>query len=195
MQNNKLKVLGVAGLSSSLKMALKKWFLEGMSETVFLIDLDELLEKLLEPGEEAHRQVLNFFGQEFFDKKEQVKKKKLWKFVFENQNKLKILYYLLDPLLMDAVTKEIDLNKDKKVVVFANSFLYEYWNQVFDKVFWLYTNKNEFLSILNEKDLPTSKENYFYVLEKVFVKPKNIEIVYLEKDFDKAISQIVENLK
>lgn len=195
MQNNKLKAWGLAGLNSSLKLALKKWFLDSFSETVFLIDLDELLEKLLEPGGEAHRQVLNFFGEEFFDKKERLKKKKLWKFVFENQNKLKILYYLLDPLLMDAVTKEIDLNKDKNVVIFANSFLYEYWNQVLNKVFWLSTVKNEFLSILNEKDLPTSKDNYFYILEKVFIKPKNIEIVYLEKAFDQAILQIAENLK
>lgn len=194
MQNNSIKVWGLAGLDFKGKNLIIEKLKKIFPDDLIIVDLDDLLIDLTQPGREAYRQIHNFFGEEFFDKKGQLKLKKLWKFVYENQNKLKILYFLLDPLLMDSVAKVIDANKHKKILVNANGFIYEHWKTILNGVFWFKINKSRFLSNL-DKDLPCLPERYFYILEKVFIKPSHLLVVDLPEETDLQLKQLVDLLK
>lgn len=189
-----MKVWGLAGLDFKGKNLIIEKLKKVFPDDLIIVDLDDLLIDLTQPGREAYRQILNFFGEEFFDKKGQLKLKKLWKFVYENQNKLKILYFLLDPLLMDSVAKVIDANKHKKILVNANGFIYEHWKAILNGVFWFKINKSRFLSNL-DKDLPCLPERYFYILEKVFIKPAHLLIIDLPEETDLQLKQVVDLLK
>ena len=84
------------------------------SENQFIFDEKQILDELFLLGNEGYRQIKNYFGDDFFLKSGKLNRKKLDKFVNSNKHKLKILYYLLDPIIENELSKKIEVaDKDK----------------------------------------------------------------------------------
>jgi dephospho-CoA kinase len=131
-------VLGIHGYLGVGKSTAGRFF---ERKGALYIDADRVVEKLYDVGNEGYRQVRNYFGEEFLNSKGDLNRKKLAKFVFTDPKKLKILHYLIHPLVTNEVQKLIDAATQPVIVLEATYFEEKELLKFVNHMLWIETNR------------------------------------------------------
>ena len=149
-----IQVFAILGVSRDAK-------LEALAEVknIDIFDFQDELDKLLEVGQEACRQVGNYFGDEFLKKDGSLRAKKLWKFVMSDFHKLRIFYHVVEPILLNQLQNLKDSTSKEKIIVLMPGLLNTSVLGKFDQIVYL--------------DLPLDGVQAD-VVNRAFIKPKEV---------------------
>ena len=101
-------VIGIFGKSGSGKSTVCEYL---KKKGFYVIDADKLGHQILKKGEEGYIKVLEAFGDSFLDENEEIDRKKLGKYVFENK-KAPLLSSISHPIIGRLVEEEIKKSKN-----------------------------------------------------------------------------------
>lgn len=149
-----IKVCAILGVSREAKLEALADF-----KNIDIFDFQNELEKLLEVGQEACRQVGNYFGDEFLKKDGSLRTKKLWKFVMSDFHKLRIFYHVVEPILLNQLQNLKDSTSNQKIVVLMPGLLNTSVLNKFDQLVYL--------------DLPIEGPQAD-IINRAFIKPKEV---------------------
>lgn len=163
-------VLGIAGHIGSGKSLAGRYFEERGAK---FIDADEVVNDLYEPGREGYLKIVNYFGKEFVTRKGILNRKKLAKFVFGDPNKLKILNFLIHPLVTSEIQKLIDQASEIIVAVEATYFEKKHLGSLVDAILWIECDRKTLLRRASKKSGMT--EEIFQKILRMQSKPDQID--------------------
>lgn len=129
--------------------------------------VNDLIETSLWPGNEGYRQIINFFGRDFVDAKGFLKMNKLFEFLYDDPNKLKIFNFSLYPVITNEVQKFLDEHAEENIVIEADTFAKNNWGRFVDKLIWLDSEENLRKVRLAELGI---KSEYFNKISRAFSK-------------------------
>lgn len=186
-------ILGLAGYIGSGKSLAGNFF---RGKGARFIDADSVVDDLYKPGREGYLKILNYFGPEFLTKKNLVNRKKLGKFVFADPHKLKILNFLIHPLVTSEIQKIIDKTTESFIVIEATYFEPKYLGKIVDAVLWIECEKRILMRrIMRKKNITP------LILERVLraqKKPDNIEYTVTntatKRDFFSQLEKIYQTI-
>lgn len=137
-------------------------------------DFEDELQKLLAFGQEGYRQVWNYFGEEFFDKKGHLKKAKFWRFVYQDYHKLKILCFLMEPLLLNQLQKFKDSVTVPTIIVFAPGLVDNKSYDGLGNICWLNWPEVEQIADLDGLKPPVPAEQFVRINRQLFPAPAGL---------------------
>ncbi len=166
----KKTIVGISGYIGSGKTTVARYF-ENLG--AFFINADAVVESLYQPGKPGYLKISNYFGKEFLTSSGMLNRKKLARFVFADQHKLKILNFLIHPLVTSEVQKLVDQSLAAFIVVEATYFEKKHLGRLVDKILWVECEK----SLLKERVLlrPGMTEKLFELIFKTQTKPEKID--------------------
>lgn len=182
-------VLGISGYLASGKSLAGKFF---ESQGAFFIDADAVVSELYHPGRDGHRKVIQYFGEQFLKKDGQIDRVKLGRFVFTDENKLKILNHIIHPLVTSEIQKQLDRAKQTFIVIEASYFESKQLGKLVNKILWVDSPQE----ILLERALKRSgmTPEYFRNILRVQQKPVKIDFTVQNdgslKSFYTALEEI-----
>lgn len=163
------KIFGIAGLTGSGKNILIEHFSKKIDADLRIVKLKDLVTELFQFGGGGHRQIVNYFGEEYLKKNGELNVKKIWKFVYSDPNKLRILDFLLEPLMRSSVQEKADGFSGILLVEVIN-FKMEGWQKILTKKIWVENSKENILINLRKSvDLPVSPESYYDVQRRLYL--------------------------
>jgi len=109
MQNKKVKIIGLTGGTGSGKSTVAAM---AKKYGAAVIDADIIARKIVEPGQEALREIVKFFGQDILLESGQLNRRKLGDIVFNDKEKLKELNRITHPHIINEIKKEIEIIKN-----------------------------------------------------------------------------------
>lgn len=151
-KDNRLLVAVTGGIASG------KSVVSGMLEEMGapLIDLDDLAREVVEPGREAWKEIVEFFGREILQKDNRIDRKKLSDVVFRDPEKRKQLERFTHPRILEEMRGRADKiasgNPDA-IIQFGFPLLFELNLQGwFHKVLLVYTRREIQIRRLMERE-------------------------------------------
>ncbi len=146
-------LLGVTGGIASGKSTVSDMLTELGAP---LIDFDVLARKVVEPGTQGYKQIVDYFGQQVLQENGELDRKKLSGFVFGDMEKRKKLETFTHPYIYDEFFKEIEQitrEKSDAVIQVSVPLLIEQNLQfLFDKVLVVYLKPEIQAKRLAERD-------------------------------------------
>jgi dephospho-CoA kinase len=153
-----LKV-GLTGGIGSGKSVVARMFKE---EGAYVIDLDELARRVIEPDKPAWRDVVAYFGTGILNKDRTVDRSGLAEIVFSDPKSRKVLEELTHPRIFeeqDALLEAIEDEDSYSVAIIEFPLLFELsFQKRFDKVILVYVSRDEQISRAKERDGLSEKE-------------------------------------
>ncbi len=86
------------------------------------------------PGQDGHRQVVNYFGEDFLLKGGKINLRKLWKFLGDDENKIRIFHFMMEPVFLTFLQYNLDKNPDKSFLVLLPRMVNKKNIQRFDSI-------------------------------------------------------------
>lgn len=170
-----LVLLGVTGYLGSGKSTALKYF---KKHGFFIIDADEVVHELYEPGKDGWRKIKDFFGEEFLrGGKGKVNRPKLRKVVFNNTAKLKILEKLIQPVVFNEIRKRIQKAKPELVALESTTFDKQRLGMDVTHILWIESPIKACYERCNKKRKLTNVEHKNIVDHQT--KPKKIDFTIL----------------
>lgn len=187
-------LLGVTGYLGSGKSTALKYF---EKHGFFVIDADEVVHELYEPGKDGWNKIKNFFGEEFLVKGEgKVNRPKLRKIVFNNTAKLKILEKLIQPVVFNEIRKRIQKAKPEKVALESTTFDKKRLGFEVSHILWIDATIKSCYERCNKKRKLTKQEHKNIVDHQT--KPKKIDFTIKNnkslKELKEKVDKIAEKL-
>jgi len=109
-------IIGITGNSGSGKSEISKILSKKINAKI--IDADEIVKKISEPGNEYYKKQVELFGKEILiDNK--LNRKKIAEIIYNNTEKREALDKLTYKYVVDAIKKEIHLEKEKNIIIDA----------------------------------------------------------------------------
>jgi len=163
-------IFAIAGYIGSGKSEAGKFLAK---QGALFIDADEVVNDLYKPQQDGYRKIVNYFGKQYLLKNGVLNRKKLAKFVFNDQHKLKILNFLIHPLVSNEIQKILDKSGQKYIAIEATYFEKKHLLRFIDRLIWIDCRKNILLKrALKKKDLT---EKMFAQIFKSQQKPEKID--------------------
>lgn len=109
-------IIGITGNSGSGKSEISKILSKKINAKI--IDADEIVKKIAEPGSEYYKKQVKLFGKEILiDNK--LNRKKIAEIIYNNTEKREALDKLTYKYVVDAIKKEVHLEKEKNIIIDA----------------------------------------------------------------------------
>jgi len=109
-----VKVIGLTGGIASGKSTISELLKE---KGAVIIDADKIAKSVMQPGKEAWREVINFFGEKILKDDGDIDRKKLGDIVFHDESLLEVLNKITHPKIKKEIINQLNYYKDKKVDV------------------------------------------------------------------------------
>lgn len=146
-------LLGVTGGIASGKTVVAK-MLEELGAA--LIDFDLLARQVVEPGEPAFTQIVDYFGKEVLQEDGTLNRKKLSKIVFQDTEKRNQLEGFTHPPIFEEFLKQVNAitEKDPEAViqVVVPLLIEKNLQPIFDKILVVYVPEEQQIERLVERD-------------------------------------------
>jgi dephospho-CoA kinase len=112
--NKKTEIVGfMGGTEDDLA-----FYLSGKEkEFTKIVDFNQTINDLIEPGEEGYRQIINYFGEEFLKADLRINTRKLWRFIGVDIHKKRIFHLLMEPIFFNYLQTLSDAKMDMKIMV------------------------------------------------------------------------------
>ncbi len=183
-------LLGVTGYLGSGKSTALKFF---NKHDFFVIDADNVVHELYEPGEEGWKKIKDFFGEEFLiNGKGKVNRTKLRKVVFNNTAKLKILEKLVQPVVFDEIRKRIQKAKPQFVALESTTFDKKRLGMDVTHILWIETSINDCYE-RSSKNHSLTKQEHKNIIEHQ-QKPNKINFVIKNNEGKKELREKVDKI-
>lgn len=163
-----MEILAVVKIFGGAKKVVLN-ILDGQQVDCF--DFDTETDKLLQPGQEGYRQIVNFFGEQFLRKNGQINFRKLWKFVYQDHHKLRIFNYLMEPLLFNELQKIKDFSKKSALIIFLPGLVDLQAYKNFNNILWLDWPRDQQFKEMADLDLPVDIEKLWEAQSRLFLRP------------------------
>ena len=117
-------IIGLTGSIASGKSTVSKMFND---LNIPVVDADKLSREVVEPGEEAYREIVRQFGDTILHKDNTINREKLGSIVFTDEKKRKQLNNIVHPAVRKAMQKEKDelIEAQERCIVLDIPLLYE----------------------------------------------------------------------
>lgn len=171
------KVIGIAGYIGAGKTEAGRYF-EQLG--AHFIDADDVVDDLYQKGRAGYRKMVNFFGDEFLGKDDELDREKIARFVFRDRHKLEILNNLVHPLVASEVQKRIDASDKTLIVVEATYFKPRHLGRLVDEIVWIDAKKE----VLKQRVLPRPgmDEALFSMIYRSQSQPQQVTITVENND-------------
>jgi len=123
-------VIGVTGNIGSGKTTVANIFKELGAK---VIEADKIGHLLLEK-KEVKKKLVSFFGKSILNEKNEVRREILRRIVFEKEEKLRKLNFILHPLIAEEIKKKIENIGERIIIVEAAVLLDAGWDSLVDKI-------------------------------------------------------------
>jgi dephospho-CoA kinase len=121
-----------------------------------IIDADRIVHELLEPGQQAWQEVIDYFGKEVLLQSNRIDRRKLGDIVFNNAEKREWLNHCLHPRVFDVYTAQVKNLRDRRphtIIVFDAALLIETgYHRKMDKVVVVYSEREQQIERLISRD-------------------------------------------
>jgi len=186
----KKTVWGIAGYIGSGKSTVARYLQE---QGAFVLDADEVVNELYQPGAEGYRKVVNFFGDEYLDAQGFLKRKKIAREIFSDPKKLKILHMLIHPLVTHTIQKKIDQAPLPWIVIEAVYFEKKYLQKLVTKLLWIEAPKKLLFTRVSKQR--SMSRTLFEKIYRVQMKPDHVDVVIVndstQKDLKKRVRELI----
>ncbi|WP_257346535.1 dephospho-CoA kinase [Pseudalkalibacillus decolorationis] len=144
---------GIASGKSTISSMIKKL-------NIPVVDADLIAREVVQPGEEAHKQIIEAFGQELLLPDQSIDRKKLGTIVFNDTEKRQILNGIVHPAVRKSMIDRRDMFlEDHQTVVLDIPLLFESKLTHFvDRTILVYVSAETQLKRLVERDNSTEEE-------------------------------------
>ena len=139
---------GIASGKSTISLILKEL-------GAYIIDVDEVGRNVVQKGEKAYNEIVQYFGGQILMANGEINRKALGRIVFSDEEKLKMLNSMTHPQIIAKVKEIIEQNKSNgsEVIVVDAAILIEMGlNSVCDSVWLVTVDKKTQLQRLVERD-------------------------------------------
>ena len=160
-----MKWIGLTGNIASGKSTVAN-LLKQLGQPV--VDADQIVHDLLKYGQKGYTEVVNAFGLNYLNEKNEIDRLKLGKAVFSDETLLKKLENLLHPLVQNEVlnVKEKLKLQNNKLAFYDVPLLFEKkLNAQFDKIVLVYVDKDLQISRLKSRNPEWSEKHILNRIE------------------------------
>lgn len=191
-------IIGLTGSIATGKSTVAKMFEE---MNIPVIDADKVAREVVEPGEKAYQQIVDFFGTEILFPDGTLNRKKLGSIVFQNEEKRNVLNRIVHPVIRERMDqqKEEYLAKGFETVVLDIPLLFEGNRQAeFDKVLLVAVSEETQLKRLLERDKMGKEDALNRIRSQMPIKdkiPLADAVIYNDGTLEETKEQLVTILK
>ena len=154
-----------------------------------ILDGDQIVHDLYQPGERGALKVQTFFGDEYLKKDGSVNRKKLIQTLLKNTKKWTILNRLIHPIVADEIKRRIQ-KMPEKVALELQIYNERIFGDLTDQIWVIETPKS-----IRHKRISSK----FSELETAAIEAQQEELTYPEKAFiiqnDKSVEQLAAQVK
>lgn len=202
----RVKVIAITGGTGCGQSTASK--LLGTKYNCKVIHADLIAKQIVDTNPVVKELIRDEFGAQYFNERDELKRKELGQYVFSNKNATQRLNSIVHPILVEELILEIEEsqeNQSHRCIIIDAALIYELaLERYFDAVIVVYTPKQKRIQRVMKRDNITQKEvydrmaNQFDLAEKKswadFVIDNSKSIEDLEIEIDKLIPKI-KNLK
>jgi len=191
-------IIGLTGSIATGKSTVAK-MIEEMNIPV--IDADKIAREVVEPGENAYEQIVEYFGKDILFPDGTLNRKKLGSIVFQDEEKRNVLNSIVHPVIRERMDerKEEYLAKGCKTVVLDIPLLFEGNRQnEFDKVLLVAVSEETQLKRLLERDKMGKEDALNRIRSQMPIKdkiPLADAVIYNDGTMEETRAQLVAILK
>lgn len=155
MIQNRTKIIGITGGISTGKSTVSKILTD---KGFKVIDADVIAREVLNVGEDAYREVLEFFGEGILQSDKSIDRLALGRQIFKDKTLRKKLNEITHPHIMRKIKKKIDENRNQKLIFLDIPLLIEVYNNLIDykitidEIWLIYCNKKTQIKRLMKRD-------------------------------------------
>lgn len=166
-----------------------------------VIDADKVAREVVEPGEKAYEQIVEYFGTEILFPDGTLNRKKLGTIVFQDEEKRNVLNSIVHPVIRERMDqqKEEYLAKGYKTVVLDIPLLFEGNRQdEFDKVLLVAVSEETQLKRLLERDKMGKEDALNRIRSQMPIKdkiPLADAVIYNDGTIEETKTQLIAILK
>ena len=166
-----------------------------------VIDADKVAREVVEPGEKAYEQIVEYFGTEILFPDGTLNRKKLGTIVFQDEEKRNVLNSIVHPVIRERMDqqKEEYLAKGYKTVVLDIPLLFEGNRQdEFDKVLLVAVSEETQLKRLLERDKMGKEDALNRIRSQMPIKdkiPLADAVIYNDGTIEETKAQLIAILK
>ncbi len=188
-----MKILGITGSSGAGKTTVCSILKEKYN--VYIIDADKTAKELAKKGSSYLKAIVEHFGKEIIDEDGELKRKKLAKLIYENDDKRNTLNELTFQYVVKEIKEEIRRNNNRSIIVIDAPLLFESnLNNICDLVIGIIANeenkihricsRDNISEEIAEKRLKIQKNNNYIKEKSDYIIYNNSTIKNLEKEIE-----------
>lgn len=201
MTQSKCKIIGITGGIATGKSTVTNFLID---KGYKVIDADKIAREVVEKGEIAYDEIVNYFGNNILKKDGSIDRKKLGEIIFNDQNKRTKLNSIVHPQVIKKIKENINLYSKNNNVLFVDIPLLiekvEYFkdnNLVFNEIWLVYLKEEEQIKRLIKRDKISLNDSKKRINAQMPIKLKKKyadKIIDNNKDKDYLYEQIIKLL-
>lgn len=178
-----MKIIGLTGGIGAGKTQILEYLNDKYGATI--CQADQVAKRLQKKGTEVYQKIVEHFGEEILDEKEEIDREKLGSIVFADSKELEVLNGIVHPAVKEEVLRKISSETKRSTNLFlleAALLIEDHYDEICDELWYVYVQKE-----VRKKRLIYSRG---YQPEKV----EEIMASQLSKeDFFKACDRVIDN--
>ncbi len=178
-----MKIIGLTGGIGAGKTQILEYLNDKYGATI--CQADQVAKRLQKKGTEVYQKIVEHFGEEILDEKEEIDREKLGSIVFADSKELEVLNGIVHPAVKEEVLRKISSEIKRSTNLFlleAALLIEDHYDEICDELWYVYVQKE-----VRKKRLIYSRG---YQPEKI----DEIMASQLSKeDFFKACDRVIDN--
>ena len=178
-----MKIIGLTGGIGAGKTQILEYLNDKYGATI--CQADQVAKRLQKKGTEVYQKIVEHFGEEILDEKEEIDREKLGSIVFADSKELEVLNGIVHPAVKEEVLRKISSETKRSTNLFlleAALLIEDHYDEICDELWYVYVQKE-----VRKKRLIYSRG---YQPEKI----DEIMASQLSKeDFFKACDRVIDN--
>lgn len=193
------RVIGLTGGIATGKSTVSSILKE---KDLVVIDADEIARRIMRPGKEAYKDIVDYYGREILRKNGTIDRKKLGNIVFNNSDLLEKLNEITHPRIFREIYKDLKkyIKSGEKLIFIDIPLLFEEYDKIleykidFDEIWLVYLDRKTQISRLMKRDNISREDAINKIdlqLDIEYKLEKSDRIIYNNKD----INYLKENIE
>ena len=156
MTHTKCKIIGLTGGIATGKSTVSKLLLDN---GYIVIDADIIARKVVEIGQPAYMEIVDYFGKEVLKEDNSINRKSLGKLIFSNEEMKNKLNSITHPFIFNEMVGELNKKcRDNKIIFLDIPLLFEEYENIlelnidFEEIWLVYSNETNQINRLMKRD-------------------------------------------
>lgn len=140
-----MRVIGITGGIGTGKSTVLNLLKEEYG--AYIVETDKLAHRLMVPGENAYRRIVNTFGKNILYEDGTINREKLGKIVFNDSKELKKLNGIVHPAVKEYILHDIEIKRNENqigyYVIEAALLIEDGYKAICDELWYIHVNREE----------------------------------------------------